>query len=176
MAASSPSLDQALKAFKTYFDNPVTYHSLTEIIQTSDTTKLSLSRKRDLLDLISAEMPTLSKRALTCNYQLAIVQTIMHLSSYGCGASLQRAMLSILIFVYTQGDFTKMQSEFFEACLLQLGNEKHKMNSLMKVNLCHLSSKIFKALWARCHTPPTKELVETYFKIIKNSGTEVSQC
>ncbi len=43
----------------------------------------------------------------------------------------------------------------------------------MKVNLCIISSKIFKSMWARCHTPPTKELIEMYFKIIKNAGSEV---
>lgn len=36
-------------------------------------------------------------------------------------------------------------------------------------NLCFLTSKVFKALWPRCHTPPTKELIEGYFKLAKGS-------
>ena len=34
---------------------------------------------------------------------------------------------------------------------------------------CFLSSKLFKTLWPRCHSPPTKELIDAFFKMAKNS-------
>jgi len=37
-------------------------------------------------------------------------------------------------------------------------------------NACYFSSKVFKELWSRCHTPPTKELIEAYFKLSKNTN------
>jgi hypothetical protein len=68
------------------------------------------------------------------SYQPQIVQMILSLSSFGCGASLLRCMLSILIFLYTQGDFTKMQSEFFEPSIpLIAGSDKKTSNSHQKM-------------------------------------------
>ena len=67
-------------------------------------------------------------------YQPQIVQMTLSLSSFGCGASLLRCMLSILMFLYTQGDFTKMQSEFFEPSIpLIAGSDKKTSNSHQKM-------------------------------------------
>ncbi|CDW72650.1 heat repeat-containing protein 5b [Stylonychia lemnae] len=111
-------------------------------------------------------------------YQTQIVQGVLGLCQYGCGASLMRGMLDLLKNLFLNGDFTKLQSEFFEQILPQIQNPKASSHVKMQIyqlsmiiisSGCYLSSKIFKALWPRCHTPPTKDLVDAYFKIAKNS-------
>jgi hypothetical protein len=104
---------------------------------------LSLSKKRELLEIIALEISKLAKVSFTnlkgmkrnmMAYQPQIVQIILSLSSFGCGASLLRCMLSILSYLYTQGDFTKMQSEFFEPSIpLIAGSDKKASNSHQKM-------------------------------------------
>lgn len=50
MAAISINLDQALKTFKDYFDNPVIIENIIIPLKLIEKSKLSLSRKRDILD------------------------------------------------------------------------------------------------------------------------------
>ena len=104
---------------------------------------MSLSKKRELLEIIALEIPKLAKVSFTnlkgmkrnlMAYQPQIVQIILFLSSFGCGASLLRCMLSILSYLYTQGDFTKMQSEFFEQSIpIIAGSDKKASNSHQKM-------------------------------------------
>jgi hypothetical protein len=53
--------------------------------------------------------------------QGTIIGQVISLCHFGCGASLLRALLNLVVLIYTHGDFTKMQGEFFEAILSQLG-------------------------------------------------------
>lgn len=46
--------------------------------------------------------------------QAQIVEVVLGLMQFGCGASLLRGMLDLLKTVYLHGDFTKVQAEFFD--------------------------------------------------------------
>ena len=52
------------------------------------------------------------------SYQPIIVSAMLNLANFGCGASLMRSMLDLLKYVYLNGDFTKIQIEFFEPLLV----------------------------------------------------------
>ena len=93
--------------------------------------------------------------------QAHVVTFVFTLAKHGAGASMVRAMIDLIRWLYQNGgDFTKMMTEFFEPAIGLITNAK--TSSQVRFVMIQMTGKIFKTLWMRCANPPTKELFEAY--------------
>ena len=67
-------------------------------------------------------------------------------------------------FMYQNGcDFTKLIPEFFDPAIAIISNQRTPPDLRLAVII--MTGKIFKTLWTRCSTPPTRELFDAYTKL-----------
>ena len=93
--------------------------------------------------------------------QAHVVTFVLTLAKHGAGASMVRAMIDLIRWLYQNGgDFTRMSTEFFEPAIALITNTK--TSSQVRFVMIQMTGKIFKTLWMRCANPPTKELYEAY--------------
>ena len=76
-------------------------------------------------------------------------------------------------FMYQNGgDFTKLVTEFFDPAIAVIQNARTPSD--FRLTIIMMTGKVFKTLWTRCSTPPTKELFDAYTKLnSKNTDKSV---
>ena len=75
--------------------------------------------------------------------------------------------------MYQNGaDFTRLVTEFFDPAIAIISNQRTPAE--LRLATIIMTGKVFKTLWTRCATPPTKELFDCYTKLnAKNNDKSI---
>lgn len=93
-----------------------------------------------------------------------MINFIFQLASQTKSGSMIAGLIALVRFMYQNGaDFTKLITEFFDPAIAVITNSRTPPE--FRLTMITMTGKVFKTLWMRCATPPTRELFDAYTKL-----------